>query len=114
MKRWSLDARNEEQTATPSGEVEESEALPRANGTSWHASGWASEEGARSWRPIVPPLNSKMKVAAIGLPGQRHLRHASWSWWVGKYECPLDVTRDISLVRHIIQERELRCRAIQA
>ena len=45
---------------------EDWKALAWANGTSRRASGLAGEKAARSWRPIVPPLSSGMKVKAIG------------------------------------------------
>jgi hypothetical protein len=81
MKRWSLDARSEEQSAysplgklgnqqvlvrcaqlraalaTPlEGGIGKEKALARAEGTSRRASGWAGEKAARSWDHPSHPL----------------------------------------------------------
>jgi hypothetical protein len=56
IKRWSLDARSEEQSAYSLWErCGNQKALARANGTSRRASGWAGEKDARSGRPNRSP-----------------------------------------------------------
>ena len=57
IKRWSLDARSEEQSAYSLwGSWGNQKALARANGTSRRASGWAGENIARSWDHPSHPL----------------------------------------------------------
>jgi len=86
---------------TPSGEVEESKALVRANGTSRRASGWAGENVARSWdHPSHPLVKGGKGSLAAALPVERHV--LACRGWAGENNGHFE-----HLARHVAMRRKL-------
>jgi len=111
IKRWSLDARSEEQSAYSLwGSWGNQKALARANGTSRRASGWAGENIARSWDHPSHPLkrDSLLRPCVQRRASLGEEAVLAASGWVG------GVTAGVGWVRRLVFLSILRSRILPA